>query len=127
MVWWDGAGSLDKTGVHCVVWQNTTGVAYRNKLHDPIWLQQGESYEKDRMYHSSVQVGSGEEGTEACGVRDMKVGRSFRYDRGPIGFYRDDLYPIASDPRLKIEISVRDKDVDKVVEAVKLAAAGNVV
>ena len=61
------------------------------------------------------------------GIRDMKVGRSFGYDRGPIGFYRDDLYPIESDPRVKIEISVKDKDVDKVVEAVKLAAAGNTV
>ena len=61
------------------------------------------------------------------GVRDMKIGRSFGYDRGPIGLYRDYLYPIESDPRLKIEISVKDKDVDKVVEAVKLAAAGNTI
>ncbi len=61
------------------------------------------------------------------GIRDMKVGRSFGDDRGHIGFYRDGLYPIESDPRLKIEISVKDKDVDKVVEAVKQAAAGNIV
>ena len=61
------------------------------------------------------------------GVRDMRIGRSFGYDRGRIGRYRDDLYPIESDPRVKIEISVQDKDVDKVVEAVKQAAAGNIV
>ena len=61
------------------------------------------------------------------GVRGMKVGRSFGYDRGPIGFYRDYLYPIESDPRLKIEMTVKEEDVDKVVEAVKFAAAGNTV
>lgn len=74
-----------------------------------------------------VKLAAVKKALKDVGVRAMKVGRSFGYDRGPIGLYRDSLYPIESDPRLKIEMTVKDKDVDKVVEAVKQAAAGNII
>ena len=76
------------------------------------------------------------------GVRDMRVSHGFGRGYAHIELYRVNGYPMAVDPRLlysvnrypmetdsklKIEISVEEEDIDRVVEAVKQAAAGNIV
>ena len=76
------------------------------------------------------------------GVRNMKVSHGFGRGYAHIELYRVNGYPIEVDPRLlysvnrspmetdsklKIEISVAEEDVDRVVGAVKQAAAGKTV
>ncbi len=76
------------------------------------------------------------------GVRDMRVSHGFGRGYAHIELYRVNGYPMEVDPRLlysvnrypmetdsklKIEISVAEEDVDRVVGAVKQAAAGKTV
>ena len=76
------------------------------------------------------------------GVRNMKVSHGFGRGYAHIELYRVNGYPIEVDPRLlysvnrspmetdsklKIEISVAEEDVGRVVGAVKQAAAGKTV
>ena len=65
----------------------------------------------------------------SAGVRRMTVteteSRGFGRDGGFSELYRWDEYTIRHAPKLKIEIVVPSEDVNKVVEAVKQAAATN--
>ena len=73
------------------------------------------------------------------GVQNMRVSHGFERGYAHIELYRVNGYPMEVDPgllyrvnrypmetdsKLKIEISVEEEDVDKVVGAVKQAAAG---
>ena len=59
------------------------------------------------------------------GVRGMTVSevRGFGRSRGHTELYRGSEYTIEFVPKLKIEIVVAEENVDKVVEAVQLAAS----
>ena len=63
----------------------------------------------------------------SVGVRRMTVteteSRSFGRNRGFSELYRWGEYTIGQAPKLKVEVMVPNEDVDKVVEAVKQAAA----
>ena len=76
------------------------------------------------------------------GIRDMRVSHGFGRSYAHTEFYRVKGYPMEVDPRLlysvnrypmetdsklKIEISVAEENVDRVVEAVKQAVSGNIV
>ena len=67
------------------------------------------------------------EALRSVGVRNMKVNREFGRSRGHTELYSG-RYRTEFDPRLKIEITVAEENVDRVVDAIKQAvAAGNTV
>ena len=69
------------------------------------------------------------------GVRNMRVNREFGRDRGrtelyrvngsPMELHRVNRYPMEVDPKLKVEITVAEEDVDRVVDAIKQAVAAD--